>query len=106
MSIRPIDLNGMIQNTQEVSQNRSNEEHRPMVQQDFVAIETANEVQIAAEQVHEFDNATDNGMDAANGNGGTGYSRKEQERKKKKKKTVSDGRVRVKNMPQSFDVTV
>ncbi len=106
MSIRPIDLNGMIQNTQEVSQNRANEESRPMVQQDFVAIETANEVQLAAEQVHDFDNATDSEMDAANGNGG-GYQRGGQgERKKKKKKTVSDGVVRLKTRRETFDIKV
>ena len=106
MSIRPIDLNGMIQNTQEVSQNRATEQNRPMVQQDFVAIETQNEVQIASEQVHDFENATDSEMDAANGNGGTGYGRQDQQRRKKKKKALSDGRVRLKNIPKSFDIKI
>ncbi len=105
MSIRPIDFNGMIQNTQEVSKDRSTEQNRPMVQQDFVAIETANEVELAAEQVHEFENATDSEMDASNGSG-EGYQRQSGEKKKKKKKKVSDGVVRLKNSVKSFDMKI
>ncbi len=107
MSIRPIDLNGMIQNTQEVSKDRSAEQNRPMVQQDFVAIETQNEVELAAEQVHEFENATDGEMDASNGNG-QGYERRNGAKgnKNKKKKKVSDGVVRLKNGVKSFDMKI
>ncbi len=105
MSIRPIDLNGMIQNTQEVAQNRATQEGRPMVQQEFTAIETENEVRLSAEQVNEYDNAAESDMDASHGNG-TGYQRQKGSGKKKKKKVVSDGAVRLKNQREAFDVKV
>lgn len=106
MSIRPIDLNGMIQNTQEVSQNRATEEQRPMVQQEFTAIETDIEVRLSAEQVNEFENATDSEMDASQGNGSGYQARRKASSNKKKKKKVSDGSVKLKNQRDSFDMKI
>ena len=46
MDIRPIDFNGMIQNTVEVSNTRVAEEQRPAVQQEFMSMATQQEAEV------------------------------------------------------------
>lgn len=107
MSIRPIDFNGMMQNTQEVSNTRSTEEHRPVVQQEVVAETIQQEVEVSVTQVHEQGDAAAESELDADGSGGNEYREgRVRKRPKKKKETVSDGRVSVKNGHQSFDISV
>ena len=107
MSIRPVDFNGMIQNTQEVGNNRANEEHRPVVQQEVVAETIQQEVEVSVTQVHEQGDAAAESELDADGSGGNEYRQgRARKRPKPKKEKISDGKVSVKNGHQSFDITV
>lgn len=107
MSIRPVDFNGMIQNTQEVGNNRANEEHRPVVQQEVVAETIQQEVEVSVTQVHEQGDAAAESELDADGSGGNEYRKgRARKRPKPKKEKISDGKVSVKNGHQSFDITV
>lgn len=106
MAIRPVEFQGMIQNTQEISQNRNTEQQRPMIQQDQVANQNQQQVQLARSQVSESEQSEKNNM-ADNGGDGTGYEgNRGNKREKKEKKKVSEGMVRIKNAPKSFDASV
>ena len=106
LSIRPIDFNGMIQNTQEVGSTRAQEEHRPLVQQETAMQTAQQEVEVSVTQVHEQgDAAAESELDADNGNG-SGYQGNRRRKRSKKKAKVSDGSVSVKNGHASFDMKI
>ncbi|MBR1628096.1 MAG: hypothetical protein IJ679_02370 [Lachnospiraceae bacterium] len=107
MSIRPIDFNGMIQNTQSLSHSHANEEHRPMLQQDNAQQTIAQEVELSATQVQEQEDAgqSQNALDADREGRGDGY-RGNGKKKKKKKEKVSDGKVSIKAKHMSFDIKI
>ncbi len=107
MTIRPVDFNGMIQNTQEVGNTRSQEEHRPLVQQEVTAQTAQQEAEVSVTQVHEqADSAAEGALDA-DGGSGTGYSATRRNKTpKKKKEKVSDGSVKIKTGHMSFDIKI
>ena len=108
MSVRPIDFNGMIQNTQEVSASRSQDEHKPVVQQQMGALTLETQAEESTHQVHEQGDAdAESALDPDNG-GGASYSgrRKAKKKTEKKKARVSDGKVSVKSAHKAFDVTI
>ena len=104
MSIRPIDFNGMLQNTNEVSQNSIHEQNQTVVQQDYVADQNINEAEISLTQIKEQDDI-ENSVDSEGEGNGAGYGAKRKKKKKTKEK-VPDGTVKVKGGHGSFDVTV
>lgn len=109
MSIRPIDFNGMLQNTQEVGQVKTHEDHAPVVQQNVVAEELEEKSEISSTQVHEQEDATAEGeLDADREGDGRGYRVRARRKKKQKDKKdkVPDGSVRVKSSHQSFDMKI
>ena len=107
MSIRPIDFNGMVQNTTELSTTKSQEDQRPVVQQDFVATEIKQESEVSTTTIHEQDNVAENDTDAEGGDG-TGYqgNRHRKHEKNDKKEKMGDGFVKVKSKHPSFNMTV
>lgn len=107
MTIRPVDFNGMIQNTQEVGNVRNQEEHRPLVQQEVTAMNSQQEAEVSVSQVHEQgDSAAESALDAEGGNGSGYNASRTKKRPKKKKEKVSDGLVKVKTGHMSFDTKI
>jgi hypothetical protein len=107
MSIRPIDFNGMVQNTSELSVTHGQEEQKPVVQQEFVAVEIKHQAETSTTTVKEQENVAENESDAEGGDG-TGYqgNRNRKGNKSSKKEKMSDGSVRVKSSHPSFDMSV
>ena len=107
MSIRPIDFNGMVQNTTELSTTKSQEDQKPVVQQDFVATEIKHESEVSTTTIREQDNVAENDSDAEGGDG-TGYqgNRNRNQKKHEKKEKMGDGSVKVKSKHPSFNMTV
>lgn len=104
MSIRPIDLNGMIQNTNEVSQMKVREDAKPELQQQDLNVEMERQSMENASKVKEQENVAKDSLDAENGDG-RGYGGNQQ-KKKKKKQASSDGFVKKMNGHESFDIKI
>ncbi len=105
MSIRPVDFNGMIQNTHEVSTAKTQEDQKPVVQQQNIQSEFVKEEMHAQQQVGETEESRQEAFRYGDKKGdGSGYEKKEQ--KKKKKKESDDGKVFVKGKYHSFDVKI
>ncbi len=105
MSLRPIDFNGMMQNTQELSITRANEEHRPIVQQEVAAQIAQQEVEVSISQVHEQGDTAESDLNPDEGSG-NGYQGNRSRKRKKKAEKVPDGTVSIKSGHQSFDMKI
>lgn len=106
MSIRPIDLNGMIQNTNEVSQVKAREDARPELQQQNLNVQMERQSVEDASRVKEQENVAKDSLNAEEGDGrGYGGSGKKKQKKKEKEKS-SEGFVKKLNKYQSFDVKI
>ena len=109
MSIRPIDFNGMIQNSQEVGSLRQHEEARPMAEQQTIAVQTEHTVEEQLNSVNEFANAEsgEDKMDAkdSSGNEYQNQNRGKGKRKKRPGEKPQD-RVIMKGQPERFDITI
>ena len=106
MSIRPIDFSGMIQNSQEVGNVRSQEEHRPVIEQNVITETARQEVEVSATRVQEQEDAAQSQMGAEGGNGSGYQGNRGKKRPHQKKERVSDGMVTVKNGHPSFDTKI
>ncbi len=107
MSIRPIDFNGMIQNSQEVGTVRQHEEARPMVEQQTIAVQAEQTVEEQLNSVNEYENAEsgEDKMDAKDGSGNEYQNRRNGKRKKRPGEKPQD-RVIMKGQPERFDITI
>ena len=108
MDVRPIDFNGMIQNTVEVGNTRAAEDQRPMVQQEFVTMESNREAEVTTTVVHENSNAAEEEA-ASEGGDGHGYEGNRGRRPGTKKAAAEkkgDGSVRIKPAHPTFNMTV
>ena len=109
MSISPINFNGMIQNTNEISHTQANEDQKPMFQQEVLTDTVGKMQEQQSRQVNDTNNAkrTEDNYDRE-GNG-RGYEGNKQKRKppkvKKGQKLEGDGSVSEKPKP-SFDMRV
>ncbi len=106
MSIRPIDFNGMIQNTQNLTQTHASEEQRPFVQQQAAQDIITQEVELSATSVQEQENTAGGALDADREGNGSGYRGRTGKKRAKKKEKVSDGSVSVKKAHASFDISI
>ena len=108
MSIRPVDFNGMIQRTQDVSTLKQNEDNRPVVEQQTIFSQEMKKVEQNLHQVvhaREKENAgyrydaKEKGSNEYEGNGG-------KKGQKKKKEDQSEGKVIFKGQKSSFDIKI
>lgn len=109
MAVRPVEFQGMIQNTQELSSLRSNEQQRPLIQQENAATANQQAVETSNQQVGESEQSGENKFDPSRGGDGTGYAGNRGGKKdgeKKKAAAKPEGVVRIKNGHKSFEVTV
>ena len=106
MSIRPIDLNGMIQNTNEVSQMKAHEDSRPELQQANLQVQNERKTAEDASRVKEQANVEKEKMDAENGDGHGYFGNQQKKRQSKQKEKKSDGIIKKRNGYDSFDIKI
>ncbi|MCR5665773.1 MAG: hypothetical protein K6G01_02985 [Eubacterium sp.] len=108
MSIRPIDFNGMVQNSQDVTNLQRQEENRGMMQQQNITNQLEQETQEKPHKVNEKDDAGASGdsgtMKDAKEKGNGAYKKKEHN--KKKKEQPKEDRIVLKSQAQSFDMKI
>lgn len=108
MTVRPVHLNGMIQNTQDVSAIRHQENQKPAIEQQNIQIREQQKEQSQAQEVHKKDNA-DNEQKKfdAKEKGSNAYRDQRRKNKKEKKENLPDGSVKVKmTMSGGFDIKI
>ncbi len=109
MSISPINFNGMIQNTNEISHTKANEDQKPAMQQDFLTGAVEKKTEQESHQVNDTYNAkrTEDKYDReGNGKGYEGNKkRKEPPKKNTTQELDKDGNVIEKPKP-SFDMRI
>jgi hypothetical protein len=105
MTIRPIDLNGIIQRTQDVGNIKHQEDAKPLVDQQNIQSTVVKEENKLTKQVNHADDANqedyrydakEKGNSEYHGNGGN----------KNKKKKEETGKVVVKNQSAGFDMKI
>ncbi len=108
MDVRPIDMNGMIQNTIEIGNNRAAEDQRPVVQQQFMNIEMQAEQEVSTTKVHQNSNAAEEeaASEGGDGHGYEGNRGRKQGKPSGSKEKMGDGTVRIKTGHPSFNITI
>lgn len=108
MTVRPVHLNGMIQNTQDVSAIRHQENQRPAVEQQHIQIREEQKEQSKAQEVNKKDNADkEQKKYDAKEKGSNEYINQRQKKKKEKKENLPDGSVKIKQtMSSGFDIKI
>lgn len=105
MFLKPVEFNGMIQNANEVSHFKNQEDSRGKVQQNLMQNAMEVEHKIEQTKVHgdvktETENLSDDGSSNAY------YRKREKEKKEKKKKKHDEGKLIDKNKKKSFDIKI
>ena len=108
MTVRPVHLNGMIQNTQDVSTIRHQENQKPAIEQQNIQIQEQQKEQSQAKEVQKKDHA-DNEQKRfdAKEKGSNEYEDRRRNKKKKKPENMPDGSVKIKmTMSGGFDIKI
>ncbi|SFH62690.1 hypothetical protein SAMN04487830_103119 [Pseudobutyrivibrio sp. OR37] len=108
MSISPINFNGMIQNTNEISHTKASEDQKPLLQQSALTDTVEKQQEKLAHQVNDTYNAkrTEDSLDReGNGKGYEGNKKRRPPKDKKDEKLQGDGTVTEKTTP-SFDIRI
>ena len=107
MSIRPVDFNGMMQNQQNVSNVKQNEDQKPILQQQQAFQAVMKQEEASARQVVNKGNLDkeEYKFDARDGSKNE-YQNQRKKQKAKQKEKMEDGHVRIKGMSGGFDMTV
>ena len=107
MSIRPVDFNGMMQNQQNVSNVKQNEDQKPILQQQQAFQAVTKQEEAAARQVVNKENLDkeEYKFDARDGSKNE-YQNHRKKQKAKQKEKMEDGHVRMKGMSGGFDIKV
>ena len=87
MSIRPVDFNGMIQNTQGVTNQKVAEDHKPIVNQENLAVHLQHE---AEEKAHQVSKKQETAKDSKLDPNGKGSSFQEDQKKHREKKEQTE----------------
>lgn len=107
MAIRPVEVQGVVQRSQDIGQIKQNQDQKPVVDQNNIQTHMQRETERNLRQVTKFDNADkkENRYDAKEkGNGSYFGNRKKQN---EKKETVDEDSVLLKSVHQgTFDVKI
>ena len=109
MSIRPVDFNGMIQNTHEVSHAKTNEDNKAALQQHNVQTAVVKEERQASSTVQNMKESQQHEYNygEGGGNGAAFHNKKRQKKSSKDEKDENaDGFVSLKNSHPSFDMKI
>lgn len=105
MSIRPVDFNGMMQRTQDVSTIKQNQDNRPVVEQQTIQAEQVKQEQQLSQKVikaKEKENDAYRYDAKEKGNG----SYEQSGDKKQKKKQKNEDKVMIKGQTHGFDIKI
>lgn len=108
MTIRPIEFNGMIQNSNDVTHAKVNEDNKAALQQQNIQSAVVKEEQVASSTVLEMEEAQQHEYNYGEGGGNGSYAgnRGRKKKSKDKKQENKDGAVLVKNARPSFDMKI
>lgn len=108
MTVHPVHLNGMIQNTQDASTIRHQENTRPAVEQQNIQVREERKEQNQAQGVNRKENADQlNNKQDAKDKGSNEYVNQRRKRKKEKQEILPDGSVKLKmTMSGGFDIKI
>jgi hypothetical protein len=108
MTIRPVDFNGMIQNTHEVSNAKTNEDNKPLLQQQNVQAAVVREEEASMTTVQDMEETQQQEYRYEDGEGnGQGYEGNRGRKKRgKPKEKKDDGQVIVKGAHPTFDMKI
>lgn len=109
MSIRPVDFNGMIQNTHEVAHTKVNEDNKAALQQHNVQTAVVKEERQASSTVQDMEESRQHEYNYGEGGGNGAFSGGKKRKKKSwkdDKDKKSDGTVVLKNSHPSFDMKI
>lgn len=103
MSIRPVDFNGMIQRTDDVSQLKLHQDQKPVVDQQSIQTQVAERREELTHQVVDKEESSqmENQADARE-EGKNKYYRS----RKQKKEKAADGKVTKKSLSGGFDIKI
>lgn len=105
MSIRPVDFNGMIQRTQDVSTLKQNEDNRPVVEQQVLYSQETKKLEQKLHQVNESQKEENEPYRYDAKEKGNGHYEGNKQ-KKNAKKHQKENRVLMKNQPSGFDIKI
>lgn len=105
MSIKPVDLNAMMQNSQAPTQIAHHEDNKAGILNAQMTVSVEQKSEDAAHQVQEKTDA-DGQEYSLNGGNGRGYEPGKGKKESKKKKNLPDGTVRIKGTSSGFNITI
>ena len=107
MSIRPVDLNGMIQRTQDIGNIKQAEDNKPLVEQYNIEVRQQKQEDGLAHKVQQpEEKENDDYRYDAKEKGNNSYSGNEKKKKKREQEYDHEGKVLVKGKKSSFDVKI
>ncbi len=109
MTIRPVELHGMIQNTQGATNAKTAEDNKPVLQQQNIQAEVARQEERAMSTVKTTEETQNNEYRYGDREGdGSGYQGNRGRKKKgsQEKEKKADGHVVVKGAHPSFDMKI
>ncbi len=105
--IRPVEFNGMIQNTHAVADLKANEESKPALQQQNALNVVQEQERAATRTVQDMEDAQQHEYDYSRGGGGQqGGQQKRKKKSSSEEEENPDGIVRVKGRHASFDIKI
>ncbi len=109
MSIRPVDVNGMIQRTQDIGQLKQHEDNKPVIQQHSIEIQQERKEEQLTKRVNDPEQKENEGyrFDAKE-KGNNSYERNQNKKKKKESadEKSENGKVILKGQGSSFDMKI
>ncbi len=108
MSIRPVDINGMIQNTAEIGNLKHSDETKPLAQQQNIQVEMTRQMDERPTRVNNPDNAdeTNNQFEQKDASQQGSNSYEKRQGMKKKKEEAPKDRVIKKGSEHKFDISI
>lgn len=107
MAIRPVEVQGVVQRSQDIGQMKQNQDQKPLVDQSNIQVHMHRETERNFRQVTKFENADkkENRYDAKEKGNGSYFGQKK--KKNDKKESVDEDSVSVKELHHgTFDVTI
>ena len=107
MAIRPVELQGVVQRSQDMSQIKQNQDIKPQTDQSNIQIQIHHEVKQNSQQVTKFENSEkkENRYDAKEKGNGS-YFNNQKKKQKKKEEEEEEGSVKVKATVSNFDMKI
>ena len=107
MTVRPVHLNWMIQNTQDVSTIRHQENQRPALEQQNIQMREQQKEQSQAQEVHKKDDADNSQKKYDAKEKGSNEYENLHKKKRAKQENLPDGSVKIKmTMSGGFDIKI